>query len=53
MFLMDYRKCGKNGEPEILLIDQECDYRITFVAQNFETFIKGLIYEEDVPEDRL
>lgn len=50
MFLMDYRS---GGEPEILLVDQELDYRITFVAKNFETFIKGLLFEEDVPEDRL
>ena len=53
LFLMDYRVCGKDGEPEILLIDQECDYRITFVAKDFETFIRGLLYEEDMPEDRL
>lgn len=53
MFLMDYRKCGKNGAPEIVLVDQECDYRITFVAENFEAFVKGLMFEEDVPEDRL
>ncbi len=53
LFLMDYRKCGKSGEPEIVLIDQESDYRITYIAENFETFIKGLMFEEDVPEDRL
>lgn len=43
MFALDYRKCGKNGEPEVIHIDQECDYRITRVALNFQSFVAGLV----------
>ena len=46
MICMDYRKCGKEGEPEIVHVDQEDDFKITFLAKDFETFIKGLVNEE-------
>ena len=46
MILLDYRKCGKNGEPEVVHVDQEDDYKITFLAKDFESFIKGLVHEE-------
>lgn len=42
MLCLDYRKCGPNGEPQVVHIDQEWDYKITFVAANFESFIRGL-----------
>ena len=44
MILLDYRKCGKDGEPEVVHVDQEDDYKITFLAKDFETFIRGLVY---------
>lgn len=46
MIMLDYRKCGSNGEPEVVHVDQESDYRITFLAKDFETFIKGLVHED-------
>jgi hypothetical protein len=46
MILLDYRKCGKNGEPEVAHVDQENDYKITFLANDFEGFIKGLVHED-------
>ncbi|SCW65791.1 SMI1 / KNR4 family (SUKH-1) [Paenibacillus tianmuensis] len=56
--MLDYRKCGRNGEPEVIHVDQECDYEITFLAENFEAFIRGLVHEdfydtseEDMQED--
>lgn len=45
MIMLDYRKCGNDGEPEVVHVDQEVDYRITFLAKNFETFIRGLVNE--------
>lgn len=46
MVALDYRKCGKNGEPQVVHVDQESDYKITFLAENFESFVKGLISKE-------
>ena len=43
MIGLDYRQCGKDGEPQIIHVDQEYDYKITFLAPDFETFIKGLV----------
>lgn len=43
MIMLDYSKCGKYGEPEVVHVDQECDYRKTFLAKDFETFIRGLV----------
>jgi len=50
MIALDYRKCGKDGEPEVVSIDQESDYDIIFLAKDFETFIRGLV-SEDMIED--
>ncbi|WP_375103910.1 SMI1/KNR4 family protein [Paenibacillus sp. RS8] len=45
--MLDYRNCGRDGEPEVIHVDQEDDYEITFLAQDFETFIRGLVSEEE------
>src|SRR5689334_13311813 len=42
MLCLDYRKSGPNGEPRIIHIDQESDYKTVLVAENFEQFIRGL-----------
>ena len=42
MLCLDYRECGPKGEPSVVHVDQESDYRITFVAKNFEQFIRNL-----------
>lgn len=47
MLCLDYRKCGSRGEPQVVHVDQENDYKITFVAPTFEAFIRGL--REDDP----
>lgn len=45
--MLDYRACGRDGEPEVIHVDQEDDYEITFLADNFEAFIRGLVNEEN------
>jgi hypothetical protein len=42
MLCLDYRQCGPSGEPQVVHVDQEADYKITFVAENFTSFIRGL-----------
>jgi len=46
MICLDYRNCGSDGEPQVVHVDQEFDYNITFVADNFENFIRGLGSDE-------
>lgn len=46
LIMLDYRKNGNQGEPEVVHVDQESDYRITLLAENFETFIKGLVHSD-------
>lgn len=50
-FMLDYRACGPKGEPAVVIVDQEADYRISFVAPDFATFIRGLVPEEVFEED--
>ncbi len=42
MLCLDYRDCGPQGEPTVVHVDQESDYKITFVAKDFASFIRGL-----------
>jgi hypothetical protein len=42
MFCLDYRECGPGGEPKVVHVDQEWDYKITVIADTFESFIRGL-----------
>ncbi|NOU79875.1 tetratricopeptide repeat protein [Paenibacillus sp. LMG 31459] len=44
--MLDYRYCGPDGEPEVIHVDQENNYEITFLAKDYETFIRGLVSEE-------
>ena len=46
MLCLDYSACGPNGEPTVVHVDQEWDYKITFVAPNFEAFVRGLEDDE-------
>jgi len=46
MIFLDYRACGPEGEPQVVHVDQESDYEITFVAKSFESFICGIVSEE-------
>lgn len=42
LVMLDYRACGPQGEPAVVHVDQESDYRITPLAPNFEAFVRGL-----------
>jgi SMI1/KNR4 family protein SUKH-1 len=55
MIMLDYSKCGNDGEPEVVHVDQEDDYEITFLAKDFESFVKGLVNEDvyDTSEEDL
>ncbi|GIP29031.1 hypothetical protein J23TS9_41610 [Paenibacillus sp. J23TS9] len=44
--MLDYRSSGNDGEPEVIYVDKESNYKITRLAPNFEAFIHGLVNEE-------
>jgi hypothetical protein len=46
MLMFDYRQCGKQGEPAVVHVDQEHDYKITLLAKDFESFIRGLVHDD-------
>jgi tetratricopeptide (TPR) repeat protein len=45
VIMLDYRSAGNDGEPEVVHIDKENKYKVTTLAPNFETFIRGLVKE--------
>jgi SMI1-KNR4 cell-wall len=49
LVVLDYSEMT-NGEPCVVIIDTECDDRRTFLAPNFETFVRGLRDEEGIDE---
>ena len=53
MIFLDYRVCGPQGEPAVVHVDQENDYKITHLANSFEEFVRGLEHESlyDPDED--
>jgi hypothetical protein len=51
MICLDYSQCGPEGEPGVVHVDQELDYQLTYLAPDFQAFIKGLESEEAFPLD--
>jgi hypothetical protein len=49
---LDYSKCGKEDEPSVVHIDVEINDEptVTFLAENFETFVRGLTNEDKFDE---
>ena len=46
MIAFDYRDCGPDGEPQVVHVDQEADYRITVLAPDFASFVQALRPEQ-------
>ena len=46
MLCLDHRNVGDGVEPTVVHVDHEADFRITFVAESFEAFIRGLRPED-------
>lgn len=44
IILLDYTNNGNDGEPEVVHVDQEDDFKKTFFAKDFDTFIRGLVH---------
>lgn len=43
VIMLDYREFGNDGEPEVIHVDRDNKYKITRLADNFESFIGGLV----------
>lgn len=48
MYFMDFGTVDKNGEPRIVLIDNESDNDVTVVANNFDEFLTKIYNHEEV-----
>lgn len=46
MIALDYRQCGHTGEPSVVHVDQEADYKITPLANNFAAFVRLLTHQD-------
>jgi len=44
--MLDYRSSGNDGEPEVIHVDRTNGGKITWLAPNFETFVRGLVKQE-------
>jgi tetratricopeptide (TPR) repeat protein len=51
MIFLDYSDCGPEGEPCIVHIDQESDYEITYLADDFASFVRGLTQRTDEEDE--
>lgn len=45
--MLDYRECGPTGEPQVVHVDQEAGYRVTVIAPDFASFVRGLVDEDE------
>ncbi|CAM4441721.1 SMI1/KNR4 family protein [Paenibacillus typhae] len=44
--MLDYRPAGNDGEPEVVYVDLANNRKVTYLAKNVETFIRGLVSVE-------
>jgi len=52
MVFLDYSKCGHDGEPSVVDIDQENNYEISVLANDFEEFINKLITRDEFEKEQ-
>lgn len=50
MIYLDYRECGKDGEPKVSACFEEYDYEIQILANSFEEFLAMLVTEEEAED---
>ena len=50
--LLDYRACGKNGEPSVVCVDPNHHLGIWKLADNFESFIRSLCNWNELVEEQ-
>ncbi|MEE1398718.1 SMI1/KNR4 family protein [Ruminococcus sp.] len=48
MYFMDFRMVDENGEPRIVLVDNEMGNSVTVVANNLEEFLAKVYHHEEV-----
>jgi len=48
---LDYTACGSTDEPKVVFVQEEFDYKITTLAENFEKFVRGLISYTELPKN--
>lgn len=46
MIFLDYTDCGADGEPCVVHVNQENNFEITYLADTFSDFVKGLYQSE-------
>lgn len=44
--MLDYRPAGNDGEPEVVYVDLANNRKVTYLAKNVESFIRGLVSTE-------
>ena len=52
--MLDYSDCGKNGEPKIIHVETETETgepKVIVLAKDFETFIRGLVNDDEFDVD--
>jgi tetratricopeptide (TPR) repeat protein len=52
MLVLDYRKSGSDGEPVVLLVDKSKEYILTFVSNDFKSFIENLSERADLEKEQ-
>ncbi|MGF9699373.1 SMI1/KNR4 family protein [Paenibacillus sp. MABNR03] len=47
IIMLDYRASDNAGEPEVVHVDKEDNYKITWLAPDFDTFVRSLVAEDN------